>query len=78
MLFHPYQKDVSNLVPVLNKNQKEIERVDRCVFRGVTRGEHGNWEAHTDKLATRLSKYSGILKQAKQLLATQHITNSLL
>ena len=48
MLFHPYQKDVSNLVPVLKINQNEIERVDKFDFLGVTLDEHVNWKAHTD------------------------------
>ena len=64
MLFHPYQKDVSNLVPVLKINQNEIERVDKFDFLGVTLGEHVNWKAHTDKL----SKYSGILNKLKNYL----------
>ena len=68
MLFHPYQKDVSNLVPVLKINQNEIERVDTFDFLGVTLDEHVNWKAHTDKLATRLSKYSGILNKLKNYL----------
>ena len=55
MLFHLYQKGASNLVPVLKMNQKEIERVDKFDFLGVTLDEHVNWKAHTDKLATRLS-----------------------
>ena len=76
MLFHQYQKDVSNLVPVLKINQNEIERMDKFDFLGVTLDEHVNWKAHTDKLATRLSKYSGILNKLKKLLATLHIANS--
>ena len=68
MLFHPYQKDVSNLVPVLKINQNEIERVDKFYFLGVTLDEHVNWKAHTNKLATRLSKYSGILNKLKKYL----------
>ena len=68
MLFHPYQKDVSNLVPVLKINQNEIEKVDKFDFLGVTLDEHVNWKAHTDKLATRLSKYSGILNKLKNYL----------
>ena len=68
MLFRPYQKDVSNLVPVLKINQNEIERVDKFDFLGVTGNEHVNWKTHTDKLATRLSKYSGILNKLKNYL----------
>ena len=34
MLFHPYRKDVSNVVPVLKINQNE--RVDKFDFIGVT------------------------------------------
>ena len=62
VLLHPYQKEVSNLVPVLKINQNEIEKVDKFDFGGVTLDEHVNRNAHTDKLATRFSKYSGILK----------------
>ena len=63
MQFHSYRKDVSNLVPVLKMNQNEIERVDKFDFLGVTLDEHMNWKAHTDILATRFSKYSGILRK---------------
>ena len=42
MLFHPYQKDVSILVPVSKINQNEIERVDKFDFLGVTLDEHMN------------------------------------
>ena len=68
MLFHPYQKDVSKLVPVLKINQNEIEIVDRFDFFGVTFDKHVNWKAHTDKLATRSSKYSGILNKLRNYL----------
>ena len=68
MLFHPYKKGVSNLVPVLKINQNEIERVDKFDFLGVTLDEHVNWKAHTDKLATKLSKYSGILNKLNNYL----------
>ena len=68
MLCHPYQKDVWNLVPVLKINQNEIERVDKFDFLGVTLDEHVNWKAHTDKLTTQLSKYSGILNKLKNYL----------
>ena len=68
MLFLPYQKDVSNLVPVLKINQIEIEIVDKFDFLGVTLDEHVNWKGHTARLATRLSKYSGILNKLKNYL----------
>ena len=65
MLFHRYQKDESYQVPVLKINQNEIERVDKFDFLGVTFDEHVNWKAHTDELATWLTKYSGILNKLK-------------
>ena len=52
--------------------------MDKFDFLGVTLDEHVNWKAQTDKLATRLSKYSGILNKLKKSLATLHIANSVL
>ena len=57
-------------------NQIEIERVGKFNLLGVTLDEQVNWEVHTDKLATRLSKYSGILNKLT-LFASPHIVNSL-
>ena len=75
MLVHPYQRDVSNLVPVIKINQNEIEKIDKFDFLGVTLDENVYWKAHTDKLATRLSKYSGILNKLKNYLPPYILRN---
>ena len=35
MIFHPYQKDISRLLPSLNINGTELERVDHIKCLGV-------------------------------------------
>ena len=49
-------------------NGIEIERVETFDFLGVTLNENLTWKPHTDKVATKLSKYSGIMNKLKNYL----------
>ena len=68
MIFHPHQKDIIDLTPSLIMNGIEIERVETFDFLGVTLDETLTWKPHTDKVATKLSKYSGIMNKLKNYL----------
>ena len=70
MLFHPYQKDITQVTPRLMLNNDEIERVDSFNFLGVTIDKHLNWKQHIEIIANKLSKYCGILSKLKNYLPT--------
>ena len=65
MLFHPCQKDISQVTPQLMLKIDEIERADSFNFLGVTIDMHLNWKQHTDIIANKLSKYCGVLSQLR-------------
>ena len=44
-------------------NGIEIERVETFDSLGVTLDEYLTWKPHTNKVATKLSKYSGIMNK---------------
>ena len=75
-IFHPHQKDITDLIPRLNMNGIEIERVETFDFLGVTLDEYLTWKSHNDKVATKLSKYSGIINKLKNYLPL-HILKAL-
>ena len=68
MIFHPHQKDIIDLTLSLIMNGIEIDRVETFNFLGVTLDENLTWKPHTDKVATKLSKYSGIMNKLKNYL----------
>ena len=76
MTFHPHQKDITDLIPRLNMNGIEIEKVETFDFLGVTLDEYLTWKSHTDKMAIKLSKYSGIINKLKNYLPL-HILKAL-
>ena len=49
-------------------NGIEIERFETFDFLGVTLDENRTWKPHTDKVATELSKYSGMINKLKKYL----------
>ena len=68
MVFHPYQKDISQLVPSLTINDTEIERVNTFNFLGITLVENVTRKPHIGVLSYKISKYSGILNRLKHYL----------
>ena len=68
MVFHPYQKEVLHLTPCLKIADTVIENVNEFNFLGVHLDSHMTWKSHTDKLALKLSKYTGILNKLKHYL----------
>ena len=57
-------------------NWTEIQRVEAFDFLCVTLDENLTWKSHTDEVATKLSKYSGIINKLKNYLPP-HILKAL-
>ena len=68
MVFHPYQKDISQLVPSITINDTEIEEVNTLNFLGITLDENVTGKPHISILSNKISKYSGILNRPKHYL----------
>ena len=68
MIFHPHQKDNIDLTPSLIMNGIEIERIETFDFLGVTLDENLTWKPNTDKVPTKLFKYSGMMNKLKNYL----------
>ena len=66
MVFHPHQKDVKDQIPNLRINDSEIELVENFDFLGIQLDENLKRKAHTNLIANKLSKYSGILNRLKR------------
>ena len=68
MVFHPTQKDITGLIPTLEINGIEIERVSEFQNLGVIIDENLSWKSHTNILSNKMSKYAGILNKLKNYL----------
>ena len=68
IVFHPYQKDISGMVPQLTISSTKLEHVVEFKNLGVVFDEHMSWKPHTSILSNRLSKYAGILNKLKHYL----------
>ncbi len=67
MIFHNPKKKVNNLHIKIENTY--IERVKELDFLGLIINENLNWKAHINKIANKISKKYGNLKQTKTLLA---------
>ena len=67
MIFHT-QGTRFNYIPNIVINSTIIERVQNFNFLGLTINENLSWKAHVDKIANKISKYSGILSRLKHFL----------
>ena len=61
MVVHPYQKDISQLVPSLTINDTEIERVNTFNFLDITLDETVTWKPHISILSNKISNTQGYL-----------------
>ena len=75
MLFHT-KNTRFNFIPKITINDIEIERVQNFNFLGLTINENLSWKPHIDKIANKISKYSGILCRLKHFLP-QHILRTI-
>ena len=65
MVFHPYQKYITGLIPMLEINDVEIERFSSFKCLGILFDENMSWKCHTGMISNKLSKYMGILNKLK-------------
>ena len=75
MLFHT-QGTKLNYIPKIFINGTIIERVQNFNFLGLTINENLSWKPHVDKIANKISKYSGILSRLKHFLPS-HILKTI-
>ena len=68
MVYHPYQKDISQFVPSLTIKETDIERVNTFNFLGNTLDENVTWKPNITILSNEISQYSGILNRLKHYL----------
>ena len=68
MVFHPYQKDITGIIPNRFINGIEIERVISFNFLGITLDENITWKPHIAAIANKMSKYAGIFNKLKNYL----------
>ena len=68
VVFHPIQKDITGLIPTLEINGVEIERVSEFKNHGVIIDENLSWKSHANILSNKMSKYAGILNELKKYL----------
>ena len=68
MVFHPTEKDITGLIPALEINGIEIERVSEFKNLGVIINENLSWKSHTNILSNKMSKYAGMLNKLKNHL----------
>ena len=56
-------------IPVLRLADSDIECVDSLIFLGITIiDKHVNWVAHTNKVASRIYRTTGVLNRLKNVL----------
>ena len=55
-------------IPVWRLADSDIECVDSFNFLGITIDKHVNWVAHTNKVASRISRTTGVLNRLKNIL----------
>ena len=67
MIFHTRGTKI-NYIPNICINGISIEKVQNFNFLGLTINENMSWKSHVDKIANKLSKYSGILGRLKYFL----------
>ena len=68
MVFHPYQEDITGIIPNRFINGIEIERVISFNFLGITLDENITWKPHIAATANKMFKYAGIFNKLKNYL----------
>ena len=80
MVFHTRQKNLQLHIPELKIGDKIIDRVENFDFLGLTLNENMCWKPHVNKIASKISKYVGILNRLKRYVPShilQMIYNSI-
>ena len=69
MIFHAINKSIEVIIPNSVINGIQIDRVNSFNFLGLNLHENMSWKTHTESVANKLAKYSGILNRIKHFLA---------
>ena len=65
MIFHAINKSIEIFIPSLVINGIQIDRVNSFKFLGLNLHENMTWNTHTEFVANKLAKYSGVLNRMK-------------
>ena len=57
MIFHNYQKNISNSIPIIKVNNQIIERVKKFNLLGININKHLQWKYHTDTICKKNKIY---------------------
>ena len=68
MIFHAINKSIEGIIPNLVINGIQIHRVNSFNFLGLNLHENMSWKTHTEFVANKLAKYSGVLNRIKHFL----------
>ena len=63
MVFHTRQHNIQLHIPELKIGNKTIDRVENFDFLGLTLNDKMCWKPHVNKIASKISKYVGILNR---------------
>ena len=66
MVFHTRQHNIQLHIPELKIGNKTIDRVENFDFLGLTLNDKMCWKPHVNKIASKISKYVGILNRLKR------------
>ena len=75
MLFHHRQKNISNFIPDITVQSHVIKRVTEFNFLGLTIDENLNWNAHINKIASKISRSLGVMTRLKKFLPLNVLWN---
>ena len=68
-IFHSHQRIITeNDIPHLIINNTRIEQVTEFNFLGLTVNEFMDWDSHTQKIANKISRTSGVMNRLKRYL----------
>ena len=77
MIFHHRQRNIKNINLNLNINDTKIDQVNEFNFLGILLDECLTWNAHIQKISSKISRVNGTLSRLKRFLSQKNIDNRL-
>ena len=68
MIFHTLHKNIDGMIPQIKIKDTCIERVLSFNYLGLLIDEHLSWTPHVNNIATKISKYTGVLCRLKHFI----------
>ena len=68
MIFHTLHKNIDSMIPQIKIKDTCIERVLSFNYLGLLIDEHLSWTPHVNNIATKISKYTGVLCRLKHFI----------